>query len=93
MANIYTQIQRKLNQGSFSYDDYFLKALADENFYISDAFRVVRRPAKHFPYTHEESHTRYAFDGITNDGRMLRVILFLSQGKVRFKTAYEIFKI
>ena len=34
-----------------------------------------------------------SFDGYAKDGRMLRVILFLSRGKVRFKTAYEIFEI
>ena len=93
MAIIFTKIQRKVNQGLFGYDNYFLNALADENFDVSDAFQIVLQPTNHFVYEHDESHTRYAFDGYSKDGRMLRVVLFLSQGKVKFKTAYEIFEI
>ena len=92
MANIYTQIQRKLTQRLYLYDEYFTKALSDEDFDISDAFQVVRRSFRRFPYTDDESHTRYSFDGYTKDGRMLRVVLFLTRGKIKFKTAYEIFE-
>ena len=90
MANIYTIIQRKLNQDLFSFSEHFLDELANENFEIDDALRVVRKPVRRYSYTDDKSHARYAFEGYSNDGRMLRVIVFLSQGKVRFKTAYQI---
>ncbi len=70
MATIFTKIQRKVNQGLFGYDNHCLNALADENFDVSDAFQIVLHPANCFAYEHDESHTRYAFDGYAKDGRM-----------------------
>jgi len=89
MANIYTKIQRKVNAGLFRAPDYFLNALADEGFDLADGLNVVRRPFNSFIYTHDIDQTRYAFDGFDVYGdRELRVIVFIENELVWFKTAY-----
>ncbi len=90
MANIFTTIQRKVNQGRYEFGKHFLKELAAEQFKTDDAFQVIRRSYNFFSFTDDESHIRYAFEGELKDGRMLCVVVFLNQGIVIFKTAYEI---
>lgn len=91
MANIYTTIQRKVVQGKYDFGEHFLTELDAENFYTDDAVNAVLSPHNKFRYTDDPSHVRYAFEGKTeNEDRNLRVIVFLLQGRVKFKTVYEI---
>lgn len=92
MAIIFTRIQRKVSNDEFNFLDHCLDELADENFKPSEAVSAVLSPFNYFSYTDDESHVRYAFEGFAKKGRMLRVIVFLQQGRVKFKSAYEIFK-
>ncbi len=92
MANIYTSIQRKVNQDEFDFLKHALFELADENFSLSDVERIILKPFNYFRFTDDESHTGYAFEGYTKKGRMLRVIVFLQNGRVKIKTGYEIFE-
>ena len=92
MANIYTMIQRKVNQGEFDFLRHALFELADEKFSLADAVSVILKPFNHFEYTDDESHVGYAFEGYTKERRMLRVIVFVQQGRVKIKTGYEIFE-
>ncbi|CAN5197314.1 hypothetical protein BH20ACI1_BH20ACI1_14640 [soil metagenome] len=91
MANIYTIIQRKVNRDEFDFLPHSSKELEDEDFLLSDAVKIILKPFNHFAFTDDESHVRYAFEGILKDGRMLRVIVFIKQGSVIIKTGYEIF--
>ncbi|MGI8668467.1 MAG: DUF4258 domain-containing protein [Aridibacter sp.] len=91
MANIFTQIQRKVNQGKFAFLDHARDELADENFSAIEAIGVILKPFNYFVYDNDPSHKRYAFEGFVNNDRMLRVICFVSNAKVYIKTAYEIF--
>jgi len=91
MASIFTTIQRKVNRDEFDFLEHSLDALADENFKLTDAEQVILHPSNYFQLTDDESHVRYAFEGYTEDGRMLRVIVFLQQGRVKIKTGYETF--
>lgn len=91
MANIYTTIQRKVNRDEFDFLEHSLDELADENFKLSDAVKVILNPSNRFEFADDESHVRYAFEGYTKSGRMLRVIVFVQQGRVKIKTGYEIF--
>ncbi len=68
-----------------------LKELDAENFSLVETEKVILKPLRFFEFTDDESHVRYAFDGEAENGRMLRVIVFLSQGRVKIKTGYEIF--
>jgi hypothetical protein len=90
MANIYTTIQRKINRDEFDFLRHALFELAEESFSLADAVGVILKPYNHFEFTDDESHRRFSFDGYTQDGRMLRVIVFLQQGRVKIKTGYEI---
>ncbi|CAN5488224.1 hypothetical protein BH10ACI1_BH10ACI1_06860 [soil metagenome] len=90
MATVFTKIQRKINQGLFDFSEHCLYELADENFLLAEAVKVVLSPSNCFEFTDDESHTRYAFEGYANDGRMMRVIIFLHQGRVQFKTAFKL---
>ena len=92
MANIYTTIQRKVNRGEFDFLRHALFELADENFSLENAIRVILKPSNHFEFTDDDAHVRYAFEGNTKERRMLRVIVFLQQGRVKIKTGYEIFE-
>ena len=92
MATIFTKIQRKINQGLFDFGEHCIEELADEKISFTDAVGVVLSPSNYHEFTDDESHSRYAFEGYANDGRMICVIVFISQGKVWFKTAYEIFE-
>jgi hypothetical protein len=93
MANIYTTIQRKVNQDKFDFSLHSLEELASEKFNLADAVKIILAPHNSYQYTDDKSHDRYSFEGIVNDGRMLRVIVFLYQGRVQIKTAYEIFEL
>lgn len=90
MANVFTKIQRKINQGFFDVSEHCLEELADEKFLFADAVNVVLSPLNYFELKDDESHLRYAFEGYANDGRMMRVIVFLHQGRVKFKTTFEL---
>ena len=91
MANIYTTIQRKVNRDEFDFLRHSLFELDDENFSLADAERIILKPSNYFQFTDDDSHIRYAFEGQTKSGRMLRVIVFLQHGRVKIKTGYEIF--
>ena len=91
MANIYTIIQRKVNRDEFDFSEHSLNELAAENFRLADAERVILSPFNYYQFTDDDSHVRYAFEGYTEKGRMLRVIVFLQQSRVKIKTGYEIF--
>ncbi len=91
MANIYTKIQRKVNRDEFDFLAHALEELDDENFSLAEVEKVILKPFRFFEFTDDESHVRYAFDGEAENGRMLRVIVFLRQGRVKIKTGYEIF--
>jgi hypothetical protein len=90
MANIYTTIQRKINQDEFDFLRHALFELAEENFSLADAVKVILKPLNRFEFTDDESHVRFSFEGYAKDGRMLRVIVFIQQGRVKIKTGYEI---
>jgi uncharacterized DUF497 family protein len=90
MANIFTTIQRKINRDEFDFLPHCSKELDDEGFILSDAVKVIFKPSNYYEYDDDQSHIRYAFEGYTKEGRMLRVIVFLSQGRVKIKTGYEI---
>ena len=92
MANIYTIIQRKVNHDEFDFTEHALQELIDEDFYLSDAVQVIYGSFRNFQYNADQSHVRYAFDGKTIDGRILRVIVFIQHGRVKIKTCYEIFE-
>ncbi len=91
MASILTKIQRKVNRDEFDFLSHALKELDAENFSLVEAEKVILKPLRFFEFNDDESHVRYAFDGEAENGRMLRVIVFLSQGRVKIKTGYEIF--
>ncbi|MDQ3180231.1 MAG: DUF4258 domain-containing protein [Acidobacteriota bacterium] len=91
MANIYTKILRKVNRDEFDFLAHALEELDDENFSLAEVEKVILKPFRFFEFTDDESHVRYAFDGEAENGRMLRVIVFLRQGRVKIKTGYEIF--
>jgi hypothetical protein len=90
MANIYTTIQRKVNRDEFDFLRHSLFELAEENFSLADAVGVILKPTNRFEFTDDESHVRFSFEGYVKDGRMLRVIVFIQQGRVKIKTGYEI---
>lgn len=90
MATIFTKIQRKVNQGLFDFSKHCLDELPEEKFTIADAVEVLLSPSDYFKFTEDESHLRYAFEGYADDGRIMRVIVFLHQGRVQFKTVFEI---
>jgi hypothetical protein len=90
MANIYTTIQRKVNRDEFDFLRHALFELDDEKFAPGDAVAVILKPSNRFQFTDDESHVRYSFEGYAEDGRMLRVIVFIQQGRVKIKTGYEI---
>lgn len=92
MANIYTKIQRKINRGEYEYRYHSLEELRKEKFDAEDAVKVILKPYNFYKYTDDESHARYAFEGLLKSGRMLKVVVYISQDKVQIKTAYEIFK-
>lgn len=92
MANIYTTIKRKINRNEFDFLRHALFELADENFLADEAIKVILKPFNRFEFTDDESHIRYCFEGYAKNSRMLRVIVFLQQGRVKIKTAYEIFE-
>lgn len=89
MANIFTKIQRKVNQKQYVFLPHCLEELDDENFTVEEAVNAVLSPDDYFEFSNDESHIRYCFQGAANDGRMLNVIVFLHQGLVYFKTVYE----
>jgi hypothetical protein len=90
MPNIYTTIQRKVNRGEFDFLRHSLFELAEENFSLADAVGVILKPSNRFQFTDDESHVRFSFEGYAKDGRMLRVIVFIQQGRVKIKTGYEV---
>jgi hypothetical protein len=90
MANIYTTIQRKINRDEFDFLRHAVFELAEENFSLVDAVGVILKPTNRFEFTDDESHVRFSFDGYAKDGRMLRVIVFFQEGRVKIKTGYEI---
>lgn len=90
MANVFTIIQRKINRDEFDFLRHALFELADENFSLGDAVGVILKPINRFEFTDDESHVRFSFDGYAKDGRILRVIVFIQQGRVKIKTGYEI---
>lgn len=92
MANIYTTIARKMNRDEFDFLPHCLDELHDEGFTLAEAVNVIRKSFNRFLYEDDESHIRFAFEGNANNGRMLRVIVFVQQGRVKIKTAYEIFE-
>jgi hypothetical protein len=51
---------------------------------------VILKPLNRFELTDDESNVRFSFEGYAKDGRMLRVIVFIQQGRVKVKTGYEI---
>jgi hypothetical protein len=91
MANIFTTIQRKVNRNEFNFLRHALFELDDEKFSAAEAIGVILKPFNKFEFTDDESHLRYAFEGNAKNGRLLRVIVFIQQGRVKIKTAYEIF--
>jgi hypothetical protein len=90
MPNIFTTIQRKINRDEFDFLRHALFELADESFSLADAIGVILKPFNHFEFTDDDSHIRFSFEGYVKDGRMLRVIVFIQQGRVKIKTGYEI---
>jgi len=90
MALIYTTIQRKINRDEFDFLRHALLELAEENFSLADAIGVILKPFNRFPFVEDETHLRYCFEGYTKDGRMLAVIVFIHQSRVKIKTGYEI---
>jgi hypothetical protein len=90
MANIFTTIQRKINRDEFDFLRHALFELAEENFSLVDAIAVILKPSNRFPFVDDETHFRYCFEGYAKDGRMLAVIVFIQQGRVKIKTGYEI---
>ena len=56
VANIYTTIQRKVNQDKFDFSDHSLKELAAEKFKLADAVKVILAPHNRYPYTDDKSH-------------------------------------
>lgn len=91
MANIFTTIQRKVNRDEYDFLRHTLFELADEKFSLEDALTVIRKPFNKYEFTDDESHVRYAFEGYTENARMMRAVVFLQQGRVKIKTCYEIF--
>jgi hypothetical protein len=91
MANICTAIQRKVNRGELDFLPHCSRELDEEGFMLADAVKVIFRPFNFFEFTDDESHIRYAFEGFAKKDRMLRVIVFIHQGRVKIKTGYEIF--
>lgn len=89
MANIYTTIQRKVNRGDFDFLKHALYELADEHFTASDAVKVILKPFNQYELTDLKSHVRYVFEGYAKDGRILAVVVFVQQGRVKIKTCYE----
>ncbi len=90
MANIFTTIQRKVNRDEVDFLRHALFELNEENFLLDDAIAVILKPVNRFEFTDDESHVRFSFEGYAKDGRMLRVIVFIQQGRVKVKTGYEI---
>ena len=90
MANIFTTIQRKINEGKYEFREHFLKELYNDRFLTADAFSAIRRPFNCYTLTEDASHIRYVFEGCANDGRMLKVVVFIDSGLVQFKTVHEI---
>ncbi|MGI8668903.1 MAG: hypothetical protein ACR2J3_03540 [Aridibacter sp.] len=61
MANIFTTIQRKVNQGKVKILDHAYDELTDEKFTAMEAIGVILKPDNYFVYDNDESHKRYAF--------------------------------
>lgn len=91
MAAILTKIQRKVLQGEFEFSYHCLLELADEDFMPSDAITAILNAKEFDKLTEDESHFRYALYGFANDGRAMKVVVFLSQGRVFIKTIHEYF--
>ncbi len=89
MANVFTKIQRKVNQGDFYILPHCYDALDDDSFLQQDAIGAVLNPDNYFEFTEDDTHVRYCFEGFASDDRMIGVIVFIDQGIVIFKTAYE----
>lgn len=89
MASIYTTIQRKVNRGEFDFLKHSLFELADEHFSSADALKVILKPLNYYELTELRSHVRYVFEGYAKDGRILAVVVFVQQGRVKIKTCYE----
>lgn len=87
MANIYTTIQRKVNEGKFDVPPYALRRMAQRKFSVSDIKNVIFRPFNSYPLTDDASHDRYVFEGYLKDGRMLTVIVIV-RGDVVVKTLF-----
>ena len=92
MATIYTKIKRKILQGDFQFSIHCLEELDNEFFTPEDAVAAVLNAQDYDTLTDDETHFRYRFFGVSEDERTIVVIVFLSQGKVVFKSAYEDFE-
>ncbi|HXH70734.1 MAG TPA: DUF4258 domain-containing protein [Pyrinomonadaceae bacterium] len=91
MASILTKIQRKVLQGDFDFSFHCLLELAEENFEPSDAVSAILNAKDFDKLTDDESHIRYVLYGYANDGRAMKIVVFLSQRRVFIKTIYEHF--
>jgi len=92
MVTILTKIQRKILEDNFEFSTHCLFELAEESFSPKDAISAILNAFAFDKLTNDESHTRYAIYGAARDSRLIKVIVFLSQGKVFIKTAYEYFE-
>jgi hypothetical protein len=91
MASILTKIQRKVLQGDFDFSFHCLLELAEDNFEPSDAVSAILNAKDFDKLTDDESHIRYVLYGNANDGRAIKIVVFLSHGRVFIKTIYEHF--
>ncbi len=92
MATIYTKIKRKILQGNFQFSIHCLEELDNDFFTPEDAVAAVLNAQNYDTLTNDETHFRYRFFGISEDQKAIVVIVFLLQGVVVFKSAYEEFE-
>lgn len=91
MATIYTKIKRKILQGDFQFSIHCLEELDNDFLTPEDAVAAVLNAQDYDTLTDDETHFRYRFFGVSEDERAIVVIVFLSQGKIALKLAYEDF--
>ena len=89
MAIVLTKIKRKLREGDFRFSLHCLEELFSDSFTEEDAIAAINSAMEFDKLSDDESHVRYVFHGRARDGRALSVVIFLSQGTVVLKTAYE----
>jgi uncharacterized DUF497 family protein len=89
MTTILTKIQRKILQGDYDIKEHCLFELAKDGLTIKDALSAILKAERCIKLTDNESHVRYEILGFTKKGRLMIVVVFISQGTVFLKTGYS----